>query len=173
MNYIKITPVDIANGPGCRVVLWTAGCSHHCKECHNPDTWNPKAGQLFDRNAKEELFNVLNKSFIQGITLSGGDPLYKDNIEEITKLCKEIKEKMPEKDIWCYSGYTFDKDVMGNMFENWSETKQVMSYIDVLVDGKFEEEKKDLNLRFRGSANQRIIDVQESLKVHKVIPYDV
>ena len=162
MNYIKITPVDVANGPGCRVVFWTAGCSHHCKECHNPHTWNPNAGQLFDENAKKELFDALNKPFIQGITLSGGDPLYKDNREEITKLCKEIKEKMPNKDIWCYSGYVYEeiKDL------------ELMEYIDVLVDGEFEIDKKDITLLFRGSSNQRLIDIPETRKNNNIVLYE-
>ena len=162
MNYIKITPVDVANGPGCRVILWTAGCSHHCKECHNPDTWNPKAGQLFDENAKEELFNALKKSFIQGITLSGGDPLYKDNVEEITKLCKEIKEKIPDKDIWCYSGYTYEE----------IQDLELMDYLDVLVDGRFQIENKDITLLFRGSSNQRLINIPETKKQGQIILYE-
>ena len=162
MNYIKITPVDIANGPGCRVILWTAGCSHHCKECHNPETWNANAGQLFDEKAKQELFDALSKSYIQGITLSGGDPLYKNNVEEITKLCKEIKEKMPNKDICCYSGFLYE-DI---------KNLEIINYIDVLVDGKFEIEKKDITLLFRGSSNQRLIDVKETLKNNKIVLYE-
>lgn len=162
MNYIKITPIDVANGPGCRVILWTAGCSHHCKECHNPDTWNPNAGQLFNENAKQELFNALNKPFIQGVTLSGGDPLYKDNIEEITSLCKEIKKEFPNKDIWCYSGYVYEE----------IKNLELMKYLDVLVDGKFEIDKKDITLLFRGSSNQRLINVPETIKQNQIILYE-
>jgi anaerobic ribonucleoside-triphosphate reductase activating protein len=161
MNYIKISPIDVANGPGCRVVLWVSGCSHHCKECHNPETWNPNAGQVFDEEAKDELFRYLSKHYITGITLSGGDPLYNDNIDTITELCKEIKEKYPEKDIWCYSGYTFEeiKDL------------EILQYIDVLVDGKFEIEKKNIQLLFRGSENQRLICVPETLKFEEIVFY--
>ena len=153
MNYIKITPIDIANGPGCRTVLWTAGCSHHCKECHNPDTWNPNAGQLFDENAKKELFDVLGKHFIRGITLSGGDPLYKGNVDEITELCKEI---------WCYTGYVYEeiKDL------------ELMKYIDVLVDGEFQIDKKDITLLFRGSSNQRLIDIPKTREKNEIVLYN-
>lgn len=162
MNYIKITPIDIANGPGCRTVLWTAGCSHHCKECHNPDTWNPNAGQLFDENAKKELFDVLGKHFIRGITLSGGDPLYKGNVDEITELCKEIKEKMPEKDIWCYTGYVYE-EIKG---------LELMKYIDVLVDGEFQIDKKDITLLFRGSSNQRLINIPKTRETNEIVFYE-
>ena len=117
--------------------------------------------------------NELDHPYVAGLSLLGGEPLEYTNQKGLLPLLKRVKEKFPEKDIWCYSGYTFDNDIIGNMFNNWPETKEVMSYIDVLVDGKFEEDKKDLNLKFRGSSNQRIIDVQESLKVHKIIPYDV
>ena len=161
MNYIKITPVDIANGPGCRVILWTAGCSHHCKECHNPETWNPNAGRPFDEIAKQELFEALSKPYIRGITLTGGDPLHENNIQEITQLCREIKEKMPQKDIWCYSGYTFEE------IKDW----EIIDYIDVLVDGKFEIDKKDITLLFRGSKNQRLILVEPSKRLDTIILY--
>ena len=108
-----------------------------------------------------------------GLSLLGGEPLEYKNQQGLLPLLKRVKEKFPDKDIWCYTGYSFDKDVVGHMFENWPETKKFMSYIDVLVDGKFEEDKKDLNLKFRGSSNQRIIDVPKSLKVHKVIPFNI
>lgn len=161
MNYIKISPVDVANGPGCRTILWTAGCAHHCKECHNPETWNPSAGIEFNEKAKEELFECLSKPYIQGITLSGGDPLYVNNRDTITKLCKEIKEKYPTKDIWCYSGYTYEeiKDL------------PILEYIDVLVDGEFILEQKDITLLFRGSKNQRLIDMDKTRKEGRVVLY--
>lgn len=162
MNYIKITPIDIANGPGCRTVLWVAGCSHHCKECHNPDTWDPKTGQLFNEDAKQELFNKLSKPYIRGITLSGGDPLYKDNIEEITKLCAEIKEKFPNKDIWCYTGYIYE-EIKG---------LELMKYIDVLVDGEFQIDKKDITLLFRGSSNQRLINIPKTRETNEIVFYE-
>jgi anaerobic ribonucleoside-triphosphate reductase activating protein len=162
LNYIKITPIDVANGVGCRVVLWTAGCEHHCKECHNPNTWNPNAGMLFDRNAEDKLFEVLSKPFISGLTLSGGDPLHPNNIDEITSLCKKIKEKLPQKTIWCYTGSVYEdiKDI------------ELMKYLDVLVDGEFQIDNKDITLLFRGSSNQRLIDVPKTIKCNSVVLYN-
>ena len=161
MNYIKITPIDVANGPGCRVVLWTAGCNHHCQDCHNPNTWNPNSGQLFDENAKQQVFDYVAKPFVRGITLSGGDPIHPNNINEITKLCKELKEKMPEKDIWCYTG---------SVYEDICDL-ELMNYIDVLVDGEFVIAKKNLMLLFRGSENQRLIDVKKTMSSGQIVEY--
>ena len=139
--------------------------------CHNKEAQDFNYGQEF--NKQEILEKIKDNSILKGITISGGEPLCKENIKEVHNFIQDVKAIKPGFNVWCYSGYTFDKDIIGNMFENWPETKQVMSYIDVLVDGKFDMDKKDLNLKFRGSSNQRIIDVQESLKVHKVIPYDI
>ena len=164
LNYIKITPVDIANGPGCRTVLWVAGCSHHCKECHNPETWDENAGHPFNEKARKELINTLSKPFIRGITFSGGDPLYSKNVAEITKIAKYIKENMPQKDIWLYTGYTFEY-----VKEKYPE---ILKYIDVLVDGEFQIEKKNISLLFRGSSNQRLIKVAETLKSGKIVSYE-
>lgn len=161
MNYIKITPLDVANGPGCRVVLWVAGCSHHCKGCHNPNTWNPNEGMPFDDKAMNELIKKVGIDYIDGITLSGGDPLFQNNIDKITEICHTLKEMFPNKTIWCYTGYTFE-DV---------KNYEVMKYIDVLVDGPFILEQKDMRLLFRGSSNQRLIDVPRTLKENQVILY--
>ena len=161
MNYIKITKNDIANGPGVRCVLWVAGCDLHCKGCHNPQTWDFNVGKLFDENAKNELFEVLNKPYIQGITFSGGNPI--ERPYEIFLLAKEIKEKFPNKDIWLYSGYTYEQ-----IFQVREKLK-VLLYIDVLVDGPYIEEQRDISLAFRGSRNQRLIDVKETLKQGKII----
>lgn len=159
MNYIKITPVDVANGPGCRVVLWTAGCEHHCPQCHNQSTWNPASGQLFDDIALTKLIENMSADYIDGITLSGGDPLYPANREKVTETCKILKKKFPNKTIWCYTGYLFEdvKDL------------EIINYIDVLVDGPFLINKKNLNLVFRGSSNQRLINVPKSLKENKIV----
>ena len=162
LNYIKITPIDVANGPGCRVVLWTSGCEHHCKECHNPETWNHNAGITFDDKAEKELFNALSKPFIHGITLSGGDPLHPNNIEAITKLCKKIKKEMPNKTIWCYTGYTYEN----------IKNLELINYLDVLVDGKFEIDKKDITLLFRGSSNQRLIDIPNTIKNEQIMLFN-
>lgn len=161
MNYHKIEKTSIANGEGIRVVLWVSGCSLHCRGCHNPETWNVKSGKPFDEEAKKELFKALDKPYIQGITFSGGHPLENENISEVYNLCKEIKEKFPTKDIWLYTGYQFE-DINSYL---------IMKYIDVLVDGAYIDEQKDITLKFRGSKNQRVIDVKKSLEENKVILY--
>ena len=151
MNYHGIQKGTLVNGEGVRVVLWVAGCNHHCKGCQNPDTWNPKSGVLFDGCAKEKLFEAVGRKWCDGVTFSGGDPLFPDNREEITALAKEIKELYPEKTIWLYTGFRYEE--VCNL--------EVMQYIDVLVDGEFVEELKDSNYKFAGSTNQRIIDVKK------------
>ena len=165
MNYHKIEKTSIANGTGIRIVLWCSGCRVGCKGCHNQETWDVNSGMLFDENAKRELFEALDKPYIQGITFSGGHPLEPENIEEVISLAKEIKEKLPNKDIWLYSGYTWEEIHSYNLTE-------ILQYLDVLVDGAFIEELKNLTLKWRGSSNQRVIDVQKSLKENKVILYD-
>lgn len=165
MNYIKITKNDIANGSGVRVTLWASGCSLHCKGCHNPQTWDFNAGKPFDNVAKQELFNALNKPYIQGITFSGGNPL--DRPYEIFLLINEIKSKFPNKNIWLYSGYTYDEICMSR------EKFKAILGVDVLVDGPYIEEQRDITLPFRGSKNQRLIDVQETLKQGQIIQYKI
>lgn len=150
------------NGDGLRVVLWVAGCTHGCKECQNPVTWDPNGGLLFDERAKEELFEQLEKSYISGITYSGGDPLYVGNREAITALAKEIREKFPEKTQWLYTGYEW----------NQIQNEVIIPYLDVVVDGRFEVEQKDTKLHWKGSANQKVIDVQDSLKTGKIVLHD-
>lgn len=173
MNYADIKIADVANGKGVRVSLFVSGCNHHCKGCFNPQAWDFNYGKEFTEEDEERVMEDLDHSYVAGLSLLGGEPLEHQNQKGLLPLLKKVKERFPEKNIWCYTGYKFDSDIVTNMFENWPETKELMSYIDVLVDGKFEEDKKDLNLKFRGSANQRIIDVQKSLKRHKVIPYQV
>ncbi len=153
MRYHNITKDDMLNGDGLRVVLWVAGCSHCCKECHNPMTWDPDGGLLFDDKAKAEIFAELEKDHISGITLSGGDPLHSANRMDIRNLVIEIKEKFSDKTVWMYTG------------DLWESIKHypVMKYVDVLVDGEFEIAKRDTRLRWKGSSNQRVIDVQKSL----------
>ena len=173
MKYATIKTVDIANGTGVRVSLFVSGCTHRCPECFNEIAWDFNYGQEFNQETIDLILKALEPSHIAGLTLLGGEPMELVNQEGLLPLLQQVRKMYPDKDIWCYTGYTFDKDVTENMFQNWPETKELMSYIDVVVDGKFEEDKKDLNLKFRGSSNQRIIDVNKSLKVHKVIPYDV
>lgn len=152
MNYHNITKDDMLNGEGLRVVLWVSGCSHYCKNCQNEETWDPNSGIPFDESAFNELINELSNEYIDGLTLSGGDPLYPGNRNRITELCKLVKKEFPDKTIWCYTGYEYEK--ISNL--------EVLNYIDVLVDGKFRENEKDLDLNWKGSANQRVIDLKES-----------
>lgn len=159
MRFHNITKDDMLNGDGLRVVLWVAGCSHHCRECQNPITWDPNGGIPFEESNLQEIFHELDQDYVDGITFSGGDPLHEDNRDEIESLCKQIHEKYPTKTIWLYTGYTWEE------IHNWS----IIKYIDVLVDGRFELSKKDITLQWKGSSNQRVIDVQDSLKMGKVV----
>ena len=159
MRYHNITNDEMLNGDGLRVVLWVAGCNHCCKECHNPITWDPNGGLEFAEAAKQEIFDELEKDYIHGITFSGGDPLHIANAYDVTKLAEEIREKYPTKSIWLYTG------------SMWEEVKhlKIMQYLDVLVDGEFVVAKKDVNLHWVGSSNQRVIDVQRSLETGTVV----
>ena len=157
MRYHNITKDDMLNGDGLRVVLWVAGCTHCCKDCHNPITWDPDGGLPFDGTAKQEIFEQLDKSYIAGITFSGGDPLHQANRSEVKNLIMEIKEKYPDKTIWLYTG-----DVWENIINEASKSI-MMKYIDVLVDGEFIVQQKDTTLRWKGSRNQRVIDVPKTL----------
>ena len=159
MRYHNITKDDMKNGDGLRVVLWVAGCDHCCNECQNPLTWDPNGGIYFDEAAKTELFKELEKSYISGITLSGGDPLYRGNRQEVEALLKEIKHKFPQKTIWLYTG---------NIWEMEKEY-QLTNYLDVMVDGEYQCEKRDTTLHWRGSTNQRVIDVQKSLETGHIV----
>ncbi|MFH0334574.1 anaerobic ribonucleoside-triphosphate reductase activating protein [Clostridium perfringens] len=159
MRYHNITKLDMLNGSGLRVVLWVSHCEHQCINCQNPQTWDSMGGIPFDLAAKEEIFAELKKEEVQGITFSGGDPLSTINREEILELAKEIKLKFPNKNIWLYTGYEWEEICKLNGIEN----------IDVLVDGKFFECLSVPSPKWRGSSNQRVISVQESLKQNKVV----
>lgn len=163
MRYHDITKDDMKNGDGLRVVLWLSGCRHHCPGCQNPITWDPDDGLFFDENARREIEEQLEKSYISGITFSGGDPFFPGNLQEMTSYIQTLKERFPEKTIWLYTG------------EIWEDIREleVLRYIDVLVDGRFEQEEKDNLLHWRGSSNQRVIDVKESLRCGRVVLYDV
>ena len=169
MRYHNITHADMLNGEGLRVVLWVSGCSHHCKNCQNPITWNPDDGLIFDDKAKEEIYADLEKDWCSGITLSGGDPLYIGNREEIAKLVDDIKKKYPKKSIWSYTGYTFEE-----LLEEKKKDKNleiILNNIDVLLDGKFMMRLALETLHYVGSSNQCIIDVRQSLRKNKKILY--
>ena len=154
MRYHNITKDDMLNGDGLRVVLWLAGCSHCCKECQNPLTWDPDGGLPFDETAKQEIFNQLEKPYINGITFSGGERLHSANRLDVRSLMEEIKQKYPNKTIWLYTG------------DSWEDILHypAMKFVDVLVDGEFKIELKDVKLLWKGSRNQRVIDVSKSLE---------
>ena len=159
MRYHNITKDDMLNGDGLRAVLWVAGCNHCCEDCHNPVTWDPNGGLLFDQAAKEELFAELEKDYISGVTFSGGDPLHPNNRFDIRCLAREIKEKFPDKTIWLYTG------------DLWEDIRNssLMQYVDVVVDGEFHKDEKDTTLQWKGSRNQRVIDVAESLAAGEAV----
>lgn len=178
MNYHNITHDDMNNGDGLRVILWLSGCSHHCYNCQNPQTWNPDSGIPFDESAKQEIFNELSKDYISGITFSGGDPLHENNLDEILSLIQKIRISFPEKTIWLYTGFNFDE--LKSIYEIdseycldtvWISRWKIISNTDVLVDGEYIDEQKDLTLKWRGSKNQHVIDVEQSLAQNKMVLY--
>jgi anaerobic ribonucleoside-triphosphate reductase activating protein len=171
MYYTDIYKNDTTNGIGVRVVLWTSGCSHHCKECHNPQTWSPTYGHPYTEETEKEIIDALNKSYINGITLSGGDPLYSGNLEIIYKLVKHIKSELPTKTIWIYSGFTWE-EIFSSNTDEMCLRKEIIKLCDVFVDGLFEISKKNIRLKYCGSENQKVIDVQKTLASNKIILFD-
>lgn len=204
MNYHNLTYPDMNNGSGLRVVLWLSGCSHKCKGCQNPQTWYANSGIPFDESAKEELFRELDKDYISGLTLTGGDPLFEDNLDDVLDLVTEVNKRhntpqnidsndandhnilnidtdkirlsSPQKSIWLYTGYKFDEIFGENQFENldseydkWNKRADIVAKCDVLVDGKYIESERDITLKWCGSKNQKVIDIQKSLKEGKMI----
>ena len=167
MNYIKITKNDIANGEGVRVTLWLSGCSHNCKGCHNPQTHNPNNGILFDEKAETEIFQELNKPYVSGLTLSGGDPLHENNLQDVLNLVNKIHLLLPEKTIWLYSGFTWEQCMTHDT------RKEIICKCDVMIDGKYEDKLRNITLRWRGSSNQKVIDIQNSLKKGEKVLYEV
>lgn len=173
MNYMQIDKTSISNGLGVRTVLWCAGCNIKCKNCFNPETWDFNAGKMFDDKAKQYLFEQLNKPYIRGLTLSGGHPLAYENLPDVYDVVKEVKEKFSQKDIWLYTGYAltitdFDTSVDCG-WDNAAIRNYILAMCDVVVDGPYIDEQRDVTLAFRGSKNQRIIDVKETLKCGEVI----
>ena len=159
MNYATIKKNDIANGPGIRVSLFVSGCRHRCKNCFNSEAWDFNYGKEFNDTVIDEIITALKPDYVEGLSLLGGEPFEPENHEDLIKLIEKVRKELPDKSIWCYTGFTFEKDLL-----NGSETaKKMLSMIDVLVDGKFVEELKDPSLIFRGSSNQNIIDVSKSL----------
>lgn len=173
MNYALIKKTDIANGPGVRVSLFVSGCTHHCKECFNQETWDFQYGNLFDDSVMQELLKAIEPSYIAGFSLLGGDPFEKANRNTVLEILKKIKSAFPKKSIWCYTGYDFNNDIMKWLHKEDNTVRDMLTYIDVLVDGEFIAERKNLNLRFRGSDNQKIIDVQQTMNSGQIIELDV
>ncbi|MBQ6806124.1 MAG: anaerobic ribonucleoside-triphosphate reductase activating protein [Lachnospiraceae bacterium] len=169
MFYSEIKGYDIANGPGVRVTLFVSGCTHHCKGCFNEMTWDFQYGREFDKEAEEKILKALEPSYIAGLTLLGGEPMEYVNQQGVLPLLRKVKEEYPNKTIWCYTGYLYEKELLDVFCKKWKETEEILSYLDVIVDGEFVEEKKDISLRFRGSSNQRIIDVRKSRQAGNVV----
>lgn len=172
MNYADIKRCDVANGLGVRTSLFVSGCTHHCKGCFNSETWDFQYGNPFTDAQIEEILENLKPSHIAGLTVLGGEPFEPQNQPDVLKTVKRVKEVYPDKDIWVYSGYLFDRDILGKMCKESDVTKELITYIDVLVDGEFIEEKKNLKLVFRGSENQRIIKVPESLAKGEIVLWE-
>jgi anaerobic ribonucleoside-triphosphate reductase activating protein len=169
MNYAIIKECDVANGPGVRVSLFVSGCNHHCKGCFNEVAWDFGYGNEFTQDVIDKILKDLDHEYIEGLSLLGGEPLEYRNQKGLLPLVKQVKEKFPNKTIWCYTGFDFEKDVIGKMYDNCEETRELMADIDVIVDGKFEIDKKNPSLQFRGSENQRLIDVKQSMAQNKIV----
>ena len=172
MNYANIKDFDIANGPGIRISLFVSGCTHHCKGCFNKEAWDFDYGQPFTQETIEQIIQMLKPAYVKGLTLLGGEPFEPQNQGAIVELLRRVKAEYPQKSIWAFSGYLFDKDILSGRLGDWDITKEYLSYLYVLVDGPFIESKKDLMLRFRGSSNQRLIDVPKSLACGNVVEWE-
>ena len=172
MHYGEIKKYDIANGEAVRVSLFVSGCTHHCPGCFNEDTWDFRYGQEYTEKTQQEILDALAPGYINGLSLLGGEPFEPANQKALAGLLREVKEKYPEKNVWCYSGYLFDKELLEESRARCAFTDEMLSMIDVLVDGRFVEAKKDITLLFQGSSNQRLIRVQDSLNRNEVVLYE-
>ena len=172
MNYAEIKPVDIANGPGVRVSVFVSGCNHHCKGCFNEIAWDFDYGKPFTNETVQYILKLLEPDYIKGLTILGGEPFDLKNQLYVIELVKAVREKYPNKSIWCFTGYVFDKDIITYKIGTKPMIDNLLKYIDVLVDGPFIETQKNLSLRFRGSENQRLIDIKRSLYYNKIILLD-
>ena len=169
MNYADIKQYDVANGPGIRISLFVSGCTHHCKGCFNEIAQDFNYGEAFTDETIEKILGYLDNPHIAGLTLLGGEPMEPSNQAGLLPLVRKVKEKFPDKSIWCFTGYLFDSEILGKMYDSVPETKELLSYFDVMVDGRFVEELKNVSLVFKGSSNQRTIMVQESLKSGDIV----
>ena len=172
MNYGEIKKYDIANGEGVRVSLFVSGCTHHCPGCYNQETWDFGFGQPYTEETEREILEALAPGYISGLSLLGGEPFEPANQEVLVGLLRKFKERFPKKTVWCYTGYLFDRELLEESRARCRWTDEMLSMIDVLVDGRFVEAKKDITLLFRGSSNQRLINVQESLRKKEVVLYE-
>lgn len=171
MNYCEIKKCDIANGTGVRVSLFVSGCTNHCDECFQPETWDFNYGKPFNAETEEELLSLLSPEYINGLTLLGGEPFEPENQKALLPFLRRVREKYPNKTIWAFSGFTYE-ELMSKDYPSCIETRHILSLVDVLVDGRFKKELKDISLRFRGSSNQRIIDIPKTFATEKIILWD-
>lgn len=172
MNYGNIKNTDIANGEGIRVSLFVSGCTHHCKNCFNPETWNFNYGKEFTKEVEDSIIKMLEPDYVNGLTLLGGEPMEPSNQRGLLPFIKRIREKFGnKKNIWCYTGYTLESDLQNESRARCEVTDELLSHIDVLVDGEFVEELKNISLKFRGSSNQRVIDLPKTLSENKLSLY--
>ncbi len=169
MNYAEIKSCDIANGPGVRVSLFVSGCTHRCKGCFNQIAWDFHYGEEFTQDTVDRILKLMAPEYIRGLTLLGGEPFEPENQGAVVSLLRQVKKAYPEKSVWAFSGYLFDRDILSGRLGPWEITREYLSYLDVLVDGPFVEERKNLALRFRGSDNQRLIDVPKSLESGSIV----
>lgn len=172
MNYAEIKYCDIANGIGVRTSLFVSGCTHHCENCFNKETWDFKFGKPFDSDTEQKILQSLKPSYIDGLSLLGGEPFEPVNQRGLVGLLKRVKEEYPEKTVWCYTGYTLESDLLSESRARCEVTDEMLSYIDVLVDGEFVQELYDISLRFKGSSNQRLIDVKKTLEAGKTVLWE-
>ena len=172
MNYSIIKDCDIANGPGVRVSLFVSGCTHHCEGCFNQETWDFQYGQPFTEQIIDRILDALAPGYIAGLSLLGGEPLEYENWRALLPLLRLVKERFPGKNVWCYTGYLFDEDIVEKFCSQWPEMAEFLKYIDVIVDGEFILARKNISLPFRGSENQRIIRVKESLVTGEIVLWE-
>ena len=176
MNYLDIKSYDIANGAGIRVSLWVSGCDMRCPGCHNPESWDFKAGKLFTEKEMNKIITDLNKPYIQGFTITGGHPLAYDNLPQVYDILKEIRTQLPKKDIWLYTGYTLEENDFDNTADiGWDNAllrNAILNMCDVVVDGPYIEAERDITLPWCGSRNQRVIDVKKTIEANKIVLFD-
>lgn len=173
MYYATIKKTDIANGPGVRVSLFVSGCTHYCKGCFNSEAWDFQYGAPFTEEVEEEILQALSPEYVRGITILGGEPMEEANRFPVLSLLKKVRERYPKKDIWCFTGYEYEKDLLQWIAQGRTEVEELIQVIDVLVDGEFVEEKKNLSLKFRGSENQRLIDMQATRRLGEVVQLEL